>query len=161
MVAAARMRAKVLAHTLGLISIILCQGVLAEGGIKTIDPSPPPPIHTLHDYQIATKFVAAMMLTDRFRAAVDEYQAFNGKWPASNADVDVPVFGDPELGVEGIIESISISKGGVITLEFSDLVPEFEGKSVTLTPSLGAGEKVEFVCSAPAIPRIYRRKSCT
>lgn len=132
-------------------------GVRSEGSLKAQDPSPLPPMYTLHDYQVASKFSTAMMLAAPARRAVAEYHAdHEGKWPASNRDAEFK----PLLEERFAVRDVAISAGGTITVVFNDLVPELSGKSAVLAPVVADDGMVQFICSAPEIPRIYRRRAC-
>ena len=142
---------------LSIWAVLSCNHAVGQALTSAVDETPLPAMHSLHDYQVASKFAQGMMLAAGAKTSVIEYRdSHDGKWPASNKEAEFV----PLLDAKDPVQSVSIGSAGVITVLFNCLVAEFCSKSAVLSPAIGGNGRVEFACTALEIPRMYRRKAC-
>ena len=115
------------------------------------------PIYCYSDYNAAAKLATAGYSANAALISVAVHYDLHDKWPNSNEEAG---YRQPSNASKYGIQQIAIQKEGRVTINFSDLIPQLSGKSMTYLPVVGKDGKVRFKCDAPAISAMYRRSWC-
>ncbi len=100
------------------------------------------------DYTIRSKVSEGLGLAGAAKTAVAETNASTGNLPASNAAAGLAL----STQITGnAVTSVGVSGAGIITITYNATLggsPSFDGQTVLLTPSVGAGS-VTWACTTP------------
>jgi len=111
-------------------------------------------IPAYQDYTIRTQASEGLAMASAAKAAVAEYQADKGEWPA---DADalgwVDSAGDPLLPSGKYVQSIDIEGGNVVVTYGGDIVNDaLVDTQVALTPGTSLSGDVVWVCQDGDVP---------
>ena len=110
------------------------------------------------DLNQAASLVNGFQLSMGVKTAITSYYAEQNAFPKSNADIGV---GESDSFKSSTLKSLSVSKGGVITLTYDEKTGVDNG-TIRLTPSANNMQIINWKCSSPNYENIAKIfSSCT
>ena len=135
-----------------VIAIVLV--VLLIGGVAMIGILAAIALPAYQDYTIRSKATEGMVMAQEVQRLVEEYAYTNEQYPNSNNDIEYTARTNSQS-----VESITVSEGGIITVEYKDSSQQLNDKTVIFEPYVVDGE-IDWDCTGGTLESMYRPQMC-